>query len=69
MIVAYIDPGLGALIWQSVVAGIVGFLFYVKKSRRWIVNVFRNMFGCGQKSPGVSIEIPPPKVEVEINPK
>jgi len=69
MIVAYIDPGLGALIWQSVVAGIVGFLFYVKKSRRWIVNVFRNMFGRGQKPPGASIEIPPPKVEVEINPK
>jgi hypothetical protein len=69
MIIAYVDPGLGALIWQSVVAGIVGFLFYLKKSRRWIVNVFRNMFGLGQKPPGGSIEIPPPKVEVEINPK
>jgi hypothetical protein len=69
MIVAYIDPGLGALIWQSIVAGVVGLLFYLKKSRRWIVDVFRKMFGRGQKPPGVSIEIPPPKVEVEINPK
>jgi hypothetical protein len=55
---AYIDPGLGALIWQSIVAGVVGFLFYLKKSRRWIVGVFRKMFGRGQKSSGAAVEIP-----------
>jgi hypothetical protein len=69
MLFAYIDPGLGSLIWQSTVAGVVGFLFYLKKSRRWIVNVFRKMFRRGQKAPGISIAVPPPKVEVEINPK
>jgi len=50
---AYVDPGLGALIWQSAVAGVVGFLFYLKKSRRWIVNTFRKMLGRGPK-PSVS---------------
>jgi hypothetical protein len=69
MMVAYIDPGLGALLWQSVVAGIVGFLFYLKKSRQWIVNAFRKMFGRGQKPPGAGVEIPPAEVEAKINSK
>ena len=47
---AYIDPGLGALIWQSIVAALVGFLFYLKKTRQWIVNSFRKIIGRGQKS-------------------
>jgi len=73
MIIAYIDPGLGALLWQMIVAAFVGLLFYLKQTRRWIVGVilgvFRKTFGRGQKPPGVSIEIPPPKVETEINTK
>lgn len=44
-IFAYIDPGLGALIWQAVVAAFVGFLFYLNKTRRWIVGGFGKMFG------------------------
>jgi hypothetical protein len=28
----------------------VGFLFYLKKTRRWIVNLFRKMFRHGQKA-------------------
>ena len=65
MIIAYIDPGSGALLWQTIVAAFVGFLFYLKKTRRWIVaDVFRKMFGRGQKPPDAGIEIPPPKVEV-----
>jgi hypothetical protein len=73
MIIAYIDPGLGALVWQMIVAAFVGLLFYLKQTRRWIVgvivSVFRKTFGRGQKPPGVSIEIPPPKVEAKINTK
>ena len=57
MILAYIDPGLGALLWQSIVAAFVGFLFYVKKTRRWIVNVFRKMFGRAKKTGTVATEI------------
>ena len=49
---------MGALIWQSIVAGFVGFLFYLKKTRRWIVDVIRKMFGRGKKTPGLAGEIP-----------
>jgi hypothetical protein len=49
MMLAYIDPGLGALLWQTIIAAIVGFLFYLKKTRRWIVDLFRKMFGRKQK--------------------
>ena len=54
---AYVDPGLGALIWQATVAGIVGFLFYLKKTRRWIVDMFRKMFGRGRKTETVATEV------------
>jgi hypothetical protein len=73
MMIAYIDPGLGALLWQTIIAAFVGFLFYLKQTRRWIVGVivglFRKMFGRGQNPPDVSIEIHSPKVEVEIDAK
>jgi hypothetical protein len=63
---AYIDPGLGALIWQSFVAGVIGFLFYLKKSRRWIVDVIRKMLGRGKKPHGLAGEIPAMgKVEIK----
>jgi hypothetical protein len=62
MILAYIDPGFGALIWQMVVAVFVGFLFYLRQTRRWIVgvivDVFRKMFGRSQKPSDTVAEIP-----------
>lgn len=33
---AYTDPGTGALIWQMLVAGFVGALFYVRRFVSWI---------------------------------
>ena len=69
MLLAYVDPGLGALLWQTAVAGFVGFLFYLKKTRRWIVDMFRKMFGRDLKPPDASIEIHPPKVEAKIDAK
>jgi hypothetical protein len=33
---AYTDPGTGALIWQSLVAGFVGLLFYARRISAWI---------------------------------
>jgi hypothetical protein len=44
MMLAYVDPGLGALVWQIVVSGGIGLLFYVKKTRRWLVGIFQNIF-------------------------
>jgi hypothetical protein len=68
-IFGYIDPGLGALIWQSIVAAFVGFLFYLKKTRRWIVGVYRKISGRGRKSTTitttVTTETPAAKVEVK----
>ncbi|MGD0207853.1 MAG: hypothetical protein ABSC89_09640 [Verrucomicrobiota bacterium] len=58
LILAYVDPGVGALLWQTIIAAFVGFLFYLKKTRRWIVGVFRKMFGRSQKPSDTVAEIP-----------
>jgi hypothetical protein len=66
---AYVDPGLGALIWQAMVAAVVGFFFYLKKTRRWIVALFRKMLGREQAKvirPGVPAETPAAKVEAKV---
>jgi hypothetical protein len=55
---AYVDPGLGALLWQTIIAAFVGFLFYLKKTRRGIVGVFRKMSGRSQKPSDIVAEIP-----------
>lgn len=33
---AYTDPGSGALLWQILVAGFVGGLYYVRKLLSWL---------------------------------
>jgi hypothetical protein len=38
---AYTDPGTGALIWQMMVAGVVGVAFYFRRITGW----FRNRKG------------------------
>lgn len=32
---AYTDPGTGALIWQGLVAGFVGVMFYARRITTW----------------------------------
>jgi len=41
---AYIDPGMGALAWQTIVSAVVGVFFYLKKTRLWFVEVFQKLF-------------------------
>jgi hypothetical protein len=68
MMVAYVDPGLGALIWQSIVAAFVGVLFYITKTRRWIVNLYRKIVGrrpANDVRTYVPAETPAAKVEAE----
>ena len=71
VILAYIDPGLGALLWQSIIAAFVGFLFYLKKTRRWIVASCRKIFGHGPKTEivipraTVTPEVLAPKIETK----
>jgi hypothetical protein len=42
---AYIDPGSGALIWQLLLAGVFGVLFYARGTIRRI----RDRLGVGKK--------------------
>ena len=66
IILAYVDPGLGALIWQSIVAAFVGVLFYFKKTRDWILKVFRKIFGRSQANEAGSQAVQkPPAAKVE----
>jgi len=61
MILGYIDPGQGMLIWQAIVSAFIGFLFYLKKSRDFIVGLFRKFVGIfrsGQKAAADDVVAP-----------
>ena len=49
---AYIDPGLGQLIWLSIVSAFTGLVFYIKKTRAFVARIFLNIFGRGKKVAG-----------------
>jgi hypothetical protein len=51
-ILAYVDPGTGALIWQSIVAAFVGSIFYLKKTRKWLGSLWLKISGRGTKLGG-----------------
>jgi hypothetical protein len=57
MILAYIDPGSGALAWQLTVAALMGFLFYLSKIRSVLVKGFRSLFRIDSKK---AEPLPPP---------
>ena len=66
MLIAYIDPGLGTLIVQTVVAAFVGVFFYINKTRRWIVATIRKIFGRGQKTESTTVTAENPAAKVEV---
>ena len=41
----YVDPGSGLLVWQMIVAAMVGTLFYLKKFRVFIGKLGRKLLG------------------------
>jgi hypothetical protein len=45
----YIDPGTGALIWQSIVGTCVGVVFFFKSIRKRVVGLFARLFRRGPK--------------------
>jgi len=45
IILAYVDPGSGLLIWQALVGAVIGALFYLKKTRDMFLALFRMLFG------------------------
>ncbi len=56
--VAYIDPGLGLLAWQALVAACLGTVFYLKKTRTWLVGVVMRPFRR-KKAPEAPVIKPP----------
>jgi hypothetical protein len=44
----YVDPGSGLLVWQMIVAALVGTLFYVKKFRALMGKLGRRFLGRNQ---------------------
>jgi len=39
---AYVDPGSGALVWQGLLAAVVGSLFYLRRIIGWLKTRFLN---------------------------
>ncbi len=57
----YIDPGVGLLAWQALIAAFLGLIFYLKKTRTFVVGLIMKPFRKGkgpQELPG--------KVETEL---
>ena len=44
-VLLYVDPGSGLLVWQMIVAAMVGTLFYVKKFRDFVGRLGRKLLG------------------------
>ena len=45
---AYTDPGTGALVWQALLAGLTGLVFYSRRIIRWVKSTMPNK-GTKQK--------------------
>jgi hypothetical protein len=43
-ILAYVDPGLGALVWQTFLSALIGLFFYLRRTRKWIVGLGAKLF-------------------------
>jgi hypothetical protein len=56
---AYIDPGTGALLSQMVVAAAVGCLFYMRKTRDFIVSKTCRLFGVKPKPDPAKAKLQP----------
>jgi hypothetical protein len=55
---AYIDPGLGLLAWQALVAACLGLLFYLKKTRVLFARMFQKLFRSEKPSAKVADKVP-----------
>lgn len=54
---AYVGPGVGLLAWQAIVAAALGALFYLRKTRAFLINSFRKLTGRA-KTPEVAVSKP-----------
>jgi hypothetical protein len=60
MILGYIDPGQGMLIWQAIVSAFVGFLFYLKKTRQFIAGILWKILGRSRTTTTVTTTVTNP---------
>ena len=60
-IFGYVDPGLGLLAWQAVVAAFLGLLFYVKKTRDWVAALIRKVLRAEKPAQPAATPLPAPK--------
>ena len=44
-VLMYVDPGSGLLVWQMIVAAMVGALFYLKKVRNFVGKLGKKLLG------------------------
>jgi len=58
---AYVDPGLGLLAWQAVVAAFFGLLFYLKRTRTWLVRCWRRLREALRQPKPVPATVPQPR--------
>lgn len=49
LVYAYIDPASGSIIFQVIIASILGALVYLKKIRIFISDLFRKIFKGGEQ--------------------
>jgi len=66
-ILAYIDPGAGALIWQSIIGVFVGIVFYLRRTRKWLGRLIGKVFRAGQKSGKPAEALPMNKTKMEAD--
>jgi hypothetical protein len=66
-ILSYIEPGTGALIWQSIVGIFVGLVFYLRQTRRWLGRLVGRMMKGSAKPEERSATIPINKEKVEAD--
>jgi hypothetical protein len=55
---SYVDPGMGLLLWQALVAAVVGLVFYVKKAREKVLAVLRRLFRAGNAPRAGRVKVP-----------
>lgn len=66
-ILAYIDPGLGATIWQCLIGVFVGMLFYLRKTRRWIGRLMSRVLRTEQKTKNPTVDLQVNKTKIEVD--
>jgi hypothetical protein len=57
---AYVDPGLGLLAWQALVATFLGAIFYIKKTRDFLLRFGQKIFRIDHRTQPISTAAPSP---------